>query len=346
MILDANTFQLELTPEAALGIVQKEIQKRGWKKWDVTEIRLVYTPYWLFSFDVMAEQAVPTGKAALNAATGELDEIATMIVERPLKKTKMTDDKAKSEVESTVVSRMEAEKIAAVKVASSAGIKKDNVATSAFNKVYLPFYRVWLNVDGVGDFKVNVDALLGIPSGTEQVPSKGKNWDDATAEALDKMKTPSGIASLAGEALSGAGGPEGLVKDKRILWAAMGIIILAILFFASPLAQGGGLETTCVVADRYLGEKQYFNLLGEQYLKPSKTLAGQLQVAGTCFFKAKGSSDTPGCVKTTLYQDGQRTAYSNTTCAIARGGSSVPAEKEFTVTWNGTANRQYTLAAG
>src|SRR3989338_6310434 len=67
MILDAPTFELVLTPEAALGIIQKEVSRKRWAKWEVEDIRLVYTPYWIFSFDVTAEGAQPSGRVAMNA---------------------------------------------------------------------------------------------------------------------------------------------------------------------------------------------------------------------------------------------------------------------------------------
>ncbi len=339
MILDANTFKLELTPEAALGILQKEVQRRGWRKLEVTEIRLVYTPYWVFSFDVLADSSVPTGRAALNAATGELDEFVPVLLDRPLKKTKEAEGQA--EVETTAISKSEAEKVAPVKVAAGAGIKKDNVTVSALTKIYVPAFRIWVTVEGAGDFKVNVDAMLGMPSGAEQIPSREKTWDEATGETLDRMKTPSGIASLAGEAAGGVAG-GGLLKNKPIVWVVMLIAIVALLYFAA----GGqkGAETACTVEERYLGAKQYLNLLGEQYLKPSKTHSGELFVKGTCTFKARGGEDAFAMAKITLVQDGVKTGVTNSTSAMAKGGSQLPVEKEFSLYWNGTLTHQYAIS--
>ncbi|MBI5061550.1 MAG: hypothetical protein HZB67_04525 [Candidatus Aenigmarchaeota archaeon] len=52
MLLDAPALSPVLTPEQALGIIQKSVSGKGWKKYDVAEIKLVYSPYWLFSFDI------------------------------------------------------------------------------------------------------------------------------------------------------------------------------------------------------------------------------------------------------------------------------------------------------
>lgn len=347
MILDATTFKPELTAEAALGIIQKEITRRGWRKFDVTEIRLVYTPYWTFSFDVLADNATPTGKAAINATTGDMDENIPTILERPLKKTKETDGAANAEVEPTNISKADAEKVTPFKVAASVGLKKENVAVSAISKVYLPAYRVWFNIDGVGDFKASVDALLGIPAGTEQVPSKGKTWDESTSETIDRMKTPAGFASLAGEAVAGAGGGGavgGLLGNKYVLWAAMIIAIVVLLTVYNGGTLGlGGVDVTCTPESRFLGDKPFLGMFGQQPLKPSTTVKGDLYVRGTCTFRNSGNTDVPKCIKVQLYMAGAPTPNSNSTCAVAKAGSGLPVEREFTITWSGSRNANYEL---
>ncbi len=340
--MDAPTFKLELTPEAALGIVQKEVQRRGWKKFDVTEIRLVYTPFWTFGFDVLADNAVPTGKAALNAATGDLDETVPVILERPLKRTKATDEQAQAEVENTAISRPEAERVAAVKVAASVGLKKDNVTVSAISKAYLPFYRIWLNVEGAGDFKVNVDALLGIPMGTEQIPSRQKTWDEATGETIDKMKTPAGFISAAGEAASAVGGGSSITQNKPVMWAVMLLAIVVLLFMMNGGIFGSGTNITCSADASQLTSKQYV-FFGAQYVTPMRTLNGNLFIRGTCSFSPKGSGSTTACVKVSLMQDGTYTPYSNSTCVQLSGGSSLATQKPFTITWKGSTAPKYTL---
>ncbi|KKW37671.1 MAG: hypothetical protein UY87_C0087G0010, partial [Candidatus Peribacteria bacterium GW2011_GWC2_54_8] len=87
-----------LSPEAALGIVQKTVLSKGWKQFDVSDVKLVYTPYWVFSFDVLAGESNPTGKTALNAYTGELNDYVPYLIERPLKKVKETEEGAEAEV--------------------------------------------------------------------------------------------------------------------------------------------------------------------------------------------------------------------------------------------------------
>src|SRR3989338_3721390 len=125
MLLDAPTFKTVLTPEAALGIIQKTLAARGFKEYDVTDFKLVYTPYYFFSFDVIAESGQsPSGKTALNAYNGDLNDFVPYLMDRPLKKLKESEDKA--EVEPTAISEKEAKDAASAKLASHVGLKKDS----------------------------------------------------------------------------------------------------------------------------------------------------------------------------------------------------------------------------
>ncbi|MFH1442986.1 MAG: hypothetical protein ABIG96_03040, partial [Candidatus Micrarchaeota archaeon] len=210
MILDAPSFQLVLTPESALGVVQKEVQHRGWKKMEVEEIRLIYTPFYMFSFDVRAEGSAPiTGKAALNAYNGEISDFIPQLMERPLKKTKSGEEGA--EVEDTAISPSEAKEAAKEKIAAQTGLKSEMVSVSAFTKIYIPFFRVWMEV-GRSPMKIDVDALMGYPLGIENAPERQKTWGEATGETLSKLKSPSGWVELTGRAVGavmGGGGHGG-----------------------------------------------------------------------------------------------------------------------------------------
>jgi len=336
MILDAPSFKTLVTPEVALSIVQKEVARRRWPM-ELSEIRLVYVPYWVFSFDVLAEGPTPSGRAALNAASGELDEFVPQILSRPFKKTKETEEDA--EVEPTNVSRSEAEKVAPAKVAATAGIKRDSVAVSALAKYYLPTYYVWVNIPGLGEFKIELDALTGSPNGLEQIPAKEKGWNESASEALDKMKTPKGWADLAGEAASTAGQGKGpsLLSNKYLVWAGLIVLILVILFLFN---RQGSAAVNCTVGNAYLGAPEYFGLFGDPYLRPAKTLSGQLIVRGSCEYTNKNSNDVTACVRLDVLRD-SATIGTNTSCLNVPAGTEVPREKEFEVAFNGSSSVRY-----
>lgn len=248
MILDAPTFELVLTPESALGIVQREAAHRGWKKLEVEEIRLIYTPVYLFSFDVKNENGPPiTGKAALNAYSGEISDFIPILLDRPLKKTKTPQEGA--DIEDSAISLPEAKTAARDKIAAQTGLKTENVSASAFTKYYIPFFRVWLEIGGA-PLKVDVDALMGAALGMENAPERPKTWGEATSESLSKLKSPSGWIELANKAMGKGGGGHGdshgggdhggghdehgggeSAQSKQIRWIILAGVILAMVYF-------------------------------------------------------------------------------------------------------------------
>ncbi len=344
MLLDAPSFTLNLTPEAALSSIQREIAKRGWKQWEVQEIRLVYVPYYVFSFDVVAEGGQqPTGKAALNANTGELDEFVPTILERPLSRTKQTDEKAKPEVEPTNISRSEVEKVAAVKIGASVGLKRENIAVSAIAKYYFPFYRTWINVGGeAGDsYTINVDALMGAPLGLEAVASKHKTWVEETEFTLDRLKTPSGWFELIGSIpslLTGGGGPAAsILGSKAGRWIVLGAVALVLLFF---VFRSPSVSASCVPANAFAGPTPALGLdfLGKPTINPTRRADGMLFVRGTCTFRNNNKEDLTACVRVQALENGVPTSAINNTCVLVRAGGAAH-EKEFSLTWRATNSR-------
>lgn len=347
MMLDAPSFNLVLTPEAALAIVQKELQKRGWKKVEIEEIRLVYTPYWVFSFDVLAEGSQPSGRAAMNANAGDLDELVPVLLERPFEKTKKTDEKAgDAEVEGTSVSRAEAERVAPGKVAAQVGLKKDSVAVSALSKYYIPYFRVWVVVppDEGDTYKLSVDALLGIPQGLDALPAKGgqKGWGEDTEVTLEKMKSPQGWVQLLGATFNAIASGS-IFSSRPAMFALLAlVVVVGALFFLGQAA----IKIDCKPSADLVGEKPFMSSLGfggDNPVSPKLNRAGQLYVNGVCEFKNSGKDAVPVCAKVILRQAGRDTAFFNSTCIGNLQPSETPAQKEFTITWDGRGGGEYAL---
>ncbi len=345
MLLDAPSFTIVLTPEAALGIVQKEIQKRGWKKVEIEEIRLIYTPYWVFSFDVLAEGSQPSGRAAVNANTGDLDEMVPMILERPLQKTKKTDENGSSqpEVESTNISRSEIERVAPGKLAAQIGLKKDSVAVSAISKFYIPIYRIWANVppEQGETYKVTIDALLGIPQGLEAIPSKGKpvGWTEDTESTLEKMKSPQGWVQLIGATFNSI--VSGNIFSSRP--AMLGILAIVAIFLALFVFGQTSVKIDCKPSAELLDSKPLFSTSSDVPVVPKLNRAGQLYVNGVCQFKNTGKEAVPVCAKVILKRDGADTSSFNSSCIGNLEPGDTPSEKEFTITWQSSGGGKYAL---
>ncbi len=322
MILDAPAFKPVLTPEAALSIVAKTLQEQGFPKFDVTDIRLVYTPYYVFSFDVIAQEGQsPSGKTAMNAYSGDLNDFVPILFERPLKTTKQAEDKA--EIESTAISGAEAKDAAAAKLASQVGLKKDTIAVSAVKKVYVPTFRIWIDVAG-DTHKFEVDALLGAPSGLEALPQKPHTAQDDLRGVMDKLKSPKGWAELFGGLFSPSGGPQ------RFLILGVIVVILLFLVLGRQGILSGG-SATCTVDDNYLGPKAWFGL-GQAPLAPDLGSNNTAFVRGTCDFLNSGSKAT-NMIVNVFVKTGPRIVALSSVSAVGVPPGTTPVNKEFELRW-------------
>lgn len=346
MLLDAPAFVVVLTPESALGLVAKEVKKKLWGKVEFEEIRLVYTPYWVFSFDVAAEGGqVPSGKAALNAFNGDISEFVPMLLEKPLKKTSSVADDVKAEIEKTAVKQGEVKEVAALKIAGQTGLKKEQVSISAVSKIYVPSYRTWVDVAG-DSFKVEVEAALGVPSGLDAIPSRTKNWDEVTAETINKMKSPAGIADLTSQLFSGVG-KAGSPQDASGPVAKYGVLflILLVLLFLVVSRQGGGggsVSVDCKLDDSFLGPPRVLGLFGDRKVIPRLLPGNQFTVSGSCFFTNGGDKAASSLVGVRIMSK-ELVVASNTTFVSSLPPTTVPVPKEFEVVWTG-ARDEYSLA--
>ena len=300
MMLDANTFKTQLTPEVAIGIIQKSLASRGWGKMEIQQIRLVYTPFYLFSFDVSPEGGQPvSGKTALNAYTGELSDFAPVLMERPLSKQKNTEEQQQSEVEPSSISQGEAKEAAQAKVAAQLGVRRDGVAISAITKFYAPSYRVWVNVAG-DQFKIDVDACLGAASGMEAVPARQKTWSEDAAETVEKMKSPAGWADLMGRAASGAGKASSGAKGpgaKPGLWMILIVVILALVLFSFFGAKGGA-ENKCSLDKQFVEQKTVWLVSKETVVKPAYNAANKTYyVEGQCLMLNREKAEKRLCMR-------------------------------------------------
>jgi len=339
-LLDAPALETRLTPENALASIQKELTRRGWREHEFHEIKLVYTPYWVFGFDVLAEGgASPTGKTALNAFTGELSDAVPAILDRPLRKVRETPGDSKPEVEPTAISFSEVKQVAAIKVAAHVGgLKPEQVAISAVSKVYVPFYRIW--ADAAGDtFKFEVDACLGVPFGLEAIPKRQKNWDEATGEALDKMKTPSGWLDLFGKLVAGAtdfltGKKDDKSKFSR--YVLLGVVIIALMWLVFGL-QGAREKVECTLDGQYFSDAAWFGLV------PGKVQArthadGSKYLKGECIFTNAGAAKGAVIVAQVQALDAEGIILdADVLSATPELGETVGSVKAFELNWTGSS---------
>lgn len=255
-----------------------------------------------------------------------------ILFDRPLKQIKETEPNA--EVERASISASEAKEAAAAKLASHVGLKKDAVVVSAVRKMYVPTFRIWLDVAG-DTHKFEVDALLGVPQGLEGLPAKPETFDHSLRSTLDKMKNPAGWVDLVKSLFSPTGSPY-----SRYL--ILGVIILVLLVIVGSrqglLASGGGVE--CGLDEAYLGAKPF--LVGERPVAPALGANNTVFVQGTCFFQNKGSKPANMVARMTI-KSGPRIVAAESVAVTQLPVSDVKSEKPFELRWDDSEPRDVTF---
>lgn len=329
MLLDAPSYKTNLTAEAALGIIQKTIHSKGYKEYEVSDFKLVYTPYYYFSFDVLAESGQsPSGKTALNAYNGDLNDFIPYLMDRPLKKVKETEGKA--EVEPTAISEKEAKETAAAKLASHVGLKKDSIHVSAVSKLYIPTYRVWVTVAG-DERKVEVDALMGAPTGLDDLPEVTKSFDQSVKTVLEKMKSPQGWMDLF-KNIGGIFAPGG---SPLVKYGVLAVVILVLIFLIgrNQGILGGSSVLTCAPDEEFLGTPSFLGLFGERPVLPAISSNRTFFVRGTCLFENKGQKEIPLVVARVIIKRGDVILALDNPAVRSLVPGTVPSEKRFNLSW-------------
>jgi hypothetical protein len=276
MLLDSQAFVFNIQPENALNVIQRAVQSKRWDKYELSEIQPVYTPFYIFTYDINSGEGPQSGRAALNGNTGELNEYIPMLFEKPIKKINSTPPDMNVEVESTTINASEIKELAANKITGQTGAKKEMITISAISKTYVPFYRVWVEVAD-NDYKLEVDACLGTPFGMDAIPEREKTWEESTKETIKKMQTPSGIAELAGKTVKEAGGGlgKGKPENKYLIWIVLVVIIIAVAYFYLNQTKG---NISCTVSNQFI-QSSLFGL--QTTIKPGAA-GNESFLSGSC----------------------------------------------------------------
>ena len=257
MLLDAPGFVFNIQPENALSVIQRVVNSKRWDDYELSEIQPVYTPFYVFTYDINTGEGAQSGRAALNGNTGELNEYVPMLLDKPIKKINSTPPDMSVDVESTSISLGEVKELAAGKIASQTGGKKEMVTISAISKYYVPFYRVWVDVAG-DNYKLEVDGCLGTPFGAEAIPEREKTWEESAKETVKKIQTPAGVIELAGKTVKEVSGGVGSKnsQNKYLIWIILILIIIAAGYFYLNQSKG---SISCSVSPQFV-QSSWFGL--------------------------------------------------------------------------------------
>lgn len=260
MILDNPALALNINVQDLNSIIEKTLRERNWKSFEMMDIKLVYTPFYLFNYDVLLEQKVEqqtysqgsSGVSAINAITGRLEPFLVEIMNRqPVKYEKDITHGLQFDVEQAAIRQAELQDTCKIKMAGQFSVGKEAIAVSGFRLIYWPVWKVFVTLPN-NIQRMEVDAVAGYTLNLEEVPKREIGWIEVTAETINKLKTPEGWKELTKTALSvttagfkGAAGKEAKGKAGGVSYwlfhTRMGrytilflIILILVAFYIFP----------------------------------------------------------------------------------------------------------------
>jgi len=212
VLLPHPALTLNIGVQDILGILEDILKEKNWTNFEVANLKLVYTPYFLFNYDTLVEADIGgqaysqgfSGLMAMNAVTGELEPTLTQIMEsQPVSYEKEPSHDLQYELETPVFSNEEVKEAAKLKMAGQFNLPRKAVSITGIRVIYWPTWKVFVSLPRRTQ-RMDVDAVSGFPLNFEQVPTREKTWLEVSKETIGKMKTPGGWAEISKKAVAGA----------------------------------------------------------------------------------------------------------------------------------------------
>jgi len=210
MLLEHPALKLTVGVQDIINIIEALLREKNWKKFELMNFKLVYTPMYVFNYDVLMEQDVQgqtysqgfSGTMALNAVNSKLEPVVTEILEKqPVEYEKDISHDFEYELEKPAITRDELKDTCQIKMAGKFNVGKEAIAASGFRLIYWPVWRVFVTLPKRIQ-KINIEAVSGYTLNIEEVPEKEKTWMQVTEETIDLLKTPEGWMKLSKSAAS------------------------------------------------------------------------------------------------------------------------------------------------
>ncbi len=233
------------------GEIKSMLSERHWRKFDLADTVLLYTPHYVFRFITYTEQAPEKGRdkivsetrqgcLALNALTGELSDDEAFA--QTLATTKLAPffelqgkEEFEVDIQKPVLTSRAAEKTSRLKTAEFAQVPQKNVEVFDLRLVYLPSWTVSISLPD-GDFELEYSAVDGTVLSEDEIPERTKGKTELAGETLSELTVPakwleyaSGIAKDIYESVHLRAIGKFFVHDNRGRAIFVIIIILIII---------------------------------------------------------------------------------------------------------------------
>ena len=210
MILENPALTLSIRTKDVTEILEGVLKERNWNHFELANLKLVYTPFYIFNYDTLVEQESQgqtysqgfSGLMAMNAITGKLEPLLTQIMEeQPVDYEREISHELKYEMQNPAISMQEVKATANIKLAGQFNVGKDSMAVAGFRLVYWPVWKIFVTLPSQAIQKIEIEGVSGYPMNVEQVPEREKTWIEVTEDTLISLKSPQGWADLTKKAV-------------------------------------------------------------------------------------------------------------------------------------------------
>ncbi len=213
MFLEKATFPVALVLSEAQEKVAALLAQKGWKNYYFSSSKLVYVPFWFFSYDIFSEASgkpehLSSGKKALNAFSKEFNETLGSMDHTSSARETQASTGYEVEVLKPMLSGKEAKDFILLKIASLEKTPKQNVMLSGLEMLYIPFFHISVSLDEETK-TVMLNALSGEILSGQEIPERRPKSSEVFAEAISDFSTLQGWQNFFSETISGlSGSPE------------------------------------------------------------------------------------------------------------------------------------------
>ena len=200
MLLDKPAVKSVLDLDQIVSKAESELVSGGRREFELVDARLVYNPFWSFSFDALIEERNPEGevdlttgvskKAVLDAHTGKLNvAFLDVVLNFSVPNQNEPTDKFPFDVNLLSVTLDEAKKSAVIKSAAMTGALKENVAVSGFRAFYWPVWQVVVKSKGE-TINFAFEGATGVLISEHSFGNSATGWNDAITNTATDLKNP------------------------------------------------------------------------------------------------------------------------------------------------------------
>lgn len=191
-------FQIELTEQKAVDIINKKLKAKGYKeKIALEDLYLTITPYWVCFYDILkpGEFEHISGQTTINATNNNINDkvIELFKFSKPRIYDKVNlprTQKIKFYIKEPIISKEEAESTVIKHLIQAYQVEENGISLSGVERIYVPTWKTRFK-----KYKIRIDAIVGKVDDLDKIPTLQKTQGVLFNEMISDLKSPKKIGN-------------------------------------------------------------------------------------------------------------------------------------------------------